>query len=165
MLLHLQELGRDELPTPLESRLLKEQFFAEIAAFQAGPPMLGLSREALAAGLLCGALDGVRLYLADAFPEPFGGPQKMLDELNQTVEVADQYWRGLDPDSLREQSIYGKQLNWRTDAENVRATTEPRQLLLETFRTGYGIGMIDAALACLTNDVPECPAPGADFTP
>jgi hypothetical protein len=165
LLLTLRERGPDELPSALESRLLKEQFFAEVAVLKPGEDLLQLSREALAAGLLCGALDGAALYIADTFPEPFSAPESTVAELSQTVEVADQYWRGLDIDSLGEQSIYGKHLNWRTDVENVGSGGDTRTLLIETFRTGYGIGMIDAALACLTQDIPEWSAPPADFKP
>lgn len=165
LLLSLQERGPDELPTALESRLLKEQFFGEVGSGSGAESLLVLSQQALAAGLLCGALDGAALYIGDAFPEPFSGPETIVAELSQTVEVADQYWRGLDIDSLCEQSLYGKHLNWRTDTENVQAGGDVRTLLIETFRTGYGIGMIDAALACLTQHIPECPPPPADFKP
>lgn len=152
----------DQLPSPLESRLLKEQFLAQVAGLETVGDqghILHLSRQSMAAGLLCGALDGGRLYLADELPEPFESPPS-LDEtrqgLAQIVEVADQYWRGLDLENLELQSRYGKEQNLRSDEENLARLNrrgasgrEARQQFSETFRTGYGVGLIEAALILL----------------
>lgn len=150
-----ERLGR---PSKLEIRTLKEQFVGQLASLGSPPApseISLLSRQALSAGLLCGALDGSGLYLEEDFPEEFSGGT-LSEELDQVLEVADQYWRGLDIDTLRQQALYGMNENRNTDRENERAASQPgftlakaRKLLSETFRTGYGIGMIEAALSCL----------------
>lgn len=154
----VQELSDGELPSALESRSLKEQFWKQLGAIAAVPTSAEMeagSREALAAGCLCGALDGAWLYLQDEPPEPCSLDASFAEELQRVVEVADLYWRGLDAEELEEQCRYGHEENLRTDVENVEALTRlssaqgVRQLLRETFRTGYGIGMIEAARGCL----------------
>jgi hypothetical protein len=160
LLADLKRLELEQLPSPLESRLLKEQFLAQLAEMteigDAGH-VRHLSRQSLAAGLLCGSLDGAYLYLANEQPESFDCPASLAhvtQELAQIVEVADQYWRGLDRENLEHQSLYGKEQNRHTDEENIarlgRRGTSAREIqrqLSETFRTGYGIGLVEAALA------------------
>lgn len=154
--------GPDHLPSPLESRLLKEQFLAQVSQLMGVGDqghILHLSRQSMAAGLLCGALDGGRLYLADELPEEFECPPMLAETgqgLAQIVEVADQYWRGLDLENLELQSRYGKEQNLLTDEENLArlnrsgvTPTQVRQQFSETFRTGYGVGLVEAALILL----------------
>lgn len=160
LLLSLRDQGGDELPSALQSSLLKEQFFLQFSGLrQTLVESIRLwSRQSILAGLLCGALDGAGLYLGDRAPEDFQVPAhltRLADELDAVVEVADTYWRGLDVDSLHEQCLYGKEENWNSDEENVRVlagTDSPKRLqhvLWETFRTAYGIGLIEAAVVCL----------------
>ncbi|MBT9585970.1 hypothetical protein IV102_21685 [bacterium] len=158
----LKKLEPDQLPSPLESRLLKEQFVNQVgnmASVGDAGHIRHLSRQALAAGLLCGALDGAHLYLVDQQPESFEFPPALAhfpQELCQIVEVADQYWRGLDLENLELQSSYGKQQNLQTDEENIAilgrsgiSAREIQRQFSETFRTGYGIGLVEAALALI----------------
>ena len=150
----------EQLHSPLESRLLKEQFLDQVASMTGigdEGHVRHLSRQSLAAGLLCGALDGAHLYLSNQSPEEFQCPPGLAhcrQELSQIVEVADQYWRGLDLKNLENQSTYGKEQNLKTDEENIAALVRPditarevQRQLSETFRTGYGIGLVESALA------------------
>ena len=74
------------------------------------------------------------------------------------VEVADQYWRGLDLENLEAQASFGKQENLASDAENIKVLLGPaapsvQHQLGETFRTSYGIGLIEAAQVFLYSGV------------
>lgn len=123
------------------------------------PPFIQhLSRQTLSAGLLCGALDGAHLYLNDHMPEAFVLPPSLshlAQEFEQMLEVADQYWRGLELQSLEEQSRYGQAENLKSDLQDYQALTnnptasQLQRQFSETFRTGYGIGLIQAALSLL----------------
>jgi len=160
----LRQCSAEELPSALQSSLLKEQFYGQIGSLS-GPlaaEMIGLwSRQAVLAGLLCGALDGAYLYIADQGPEDFHCPPglaRQAEELDQVVEVADQYWRGLDLENLEAQASFGKQENLASDAENIKVLLGPaapsvQHQLGETFRTSYGIGLIEAAQVFLYSGV------------
>ena len=115
------------------------------------------SLESLAAGLLCGALDGLFLYRLDEPPLP----SESL-KLRQALEVADGEWRLLDVDALQLQAGYGKHLNRATEEENVEFLRRPgsgdaqaQRAMAETFRTGYSLGLIDAAIVSLHGQAPE----------
>ena len=151
----LQKLKAGPPPSPDESRLLKEQLLAQAAILESFPEIAYLTRQAQAAGLLCGALDGARLYLEGEeiqnFVAPFSRWQESVAEL---IEVADQYWRGLDIDNLHQQSVYARQQNLKTESENLAVlagadAAKMRNQLCETFRIAYGMGLLDAALAFL----------------
>ncbi|MBX3171042.1 MAG: hypothetical protein KF760_26780 [Candidatus Eremiobacteraeota bacterium] len=151
----LQKLKNAPPPEPEESRLLKEQLLAQAAIVESIPDIAYLSRQAQAAGLLCGALDGLRLYVEDKqvldFVAPFSRWKESIAEL---TEVADQYWRGLDIESLHQQSVYARQENLKTESENVAVLadanpTRMRNQLSETFRIAYGMGLLDSALTFL----------------
>lgn len=159
-LTQLRESDPEELGSPLQSRLLKEQMLGQIASLTEVKPgfIQHLSRQTLSAGLLCGALDGAHLYLNELTPEAFALPPSLshlAQEFEQMLEVADQYWRGLDLQSLEEQSRYGQAENLKSDLQDHQALSHnpsPSQLhrqFSETFRTGYGIGLIQAALSLL----------------
>lgn len=142
---------------------LKAQFFPALLAlkFRPEPDWIRLySLESLAAGLLCGGLDGLALYRQGNKPEPVDHP--VGDLLAQAVEVADGEWRLLDADTLQLQAGYGKHLNRATEEENVeflmRTGSDESKLqraLSETFRTGYSLGLISAAIIALHNEKPE----------
>lgn len=142
-------------PAPEESRLLKEQLLAQAAIVEEVPDIADLTRQAQAAGLLCGALDGTRLYLEQLPVLDFVAPSARWHEsVAELTEVADQYWRGLDIDSLHEQSVYARQENLKTEAENLAILpgadpTKRRNQLSETFRIAYGMGLLESALAFL----------------
>ena len=80
----------------------------------------------------------------------------------QAMDVADGEWREVDADVLQLQAGYGKHLNRATEEENVEFLARPgsgdgqtRRALGETFRTGYSLGLIDAAIICLHGEIPE----------
>ena len=115
------------------------------------------SLESLAAGLLCGALDGLFLYKLQEAPIASESPS-----LRQALEVADGEWRELHPDDLQLQAAYGKHLNRATDEENIEFLSRPgagdvqaQRAISETFRTGYSLGLIDAAIVSLHGQTPE----------
>lgn len=164
LLTSLSKCSAEELPSALQSSLLKEQFFGQLTSLM--PPfaaeMIGLwSRQAVLAGLLCGAIDGAYLYLADQGPEDFQCPSSLArqaEELDQVVEVADQYWRGLDLENLEAQASFGKEENQASDQENIKVllgagAPSVQHQLSETFRTSYGIGLIEAAQVFLYSGV------------
>ena len=151
----LQRLNEGPLPSPDESRLLKEQLLAQAATVESIPDIAYLTRQAQAAGLLCGALDGARLYVEDQAILDFVAPSSRWHEsVAELTEVADQYWRGLDIDSLHQQSVYARQENLKTEGENQSVLAgadgaKMRNQLCETFRIAYGMGLLDSALAFL----------------
>lgn len=152
----LNSLKKDSLPEPEESRFLKEQLLAQAAVLESAPDPVHLTRQAQAAGLLCGALDGARLYLQQEEVLDFVAPsQRWREEVAELTEVADQYWRGLDIKSLHEQSVYARQENLKTESENENAlagapdANKIRRQFSETFRIAYGVGLLDSALAFL----------------
>ncbi|MFN8607172.1 MAG: hypothetical protein U0931_06550 [Vulcanimicrobiota bacterium] len=144
-----------KLPPPEESRFLKEQLLAQAAVIEHAPEPVHLTRQAQAAGLLCGALDGARLYLEDKPVLEFVCPSpRWLEEVVELVEVADHYWRGLDIGNLHQQSVYARQQNLKTEAENLQVVSaaDPQKIrrqFSETFRIAYGMGLLDSALAFL----------------
>lgn len=151
----LHKLKAGPLPSPDESRLLKEQLLAQAAILESMPDIAYLTRQAQAAGLLCGALDGVRLYVEDEEVFDFVAPsQRWKESVAELTEVADQYWRGLDIESLHQQSVYARQENLKTEPENLAAlagadVNKMRNQIRETFRIAYGMGLLESALALL----------------
>ena len=151
----LQKLQTDPAPSPDESRLLKEQLLAQAGILEQVPDIAYLTRQAQAAGLLCGALDGTRLYLEKDDVLDFVAPlSRWKESVAELTEVADQYWRGLDLESLHEQSVYARQENLKTEAENLQLlpaadVSQKRHQLSETFRIAYGMGLLESALAFL----------------
>ncbi|MBS2036770.1 hypothetical protein JST97_17400 [bacterium] len=148
-------LKQNALPPPEESRFLKEQLLAQAAVLESSPDTVHLTRQAQAAGLLCGALDGGRLYLEEKPVLDFVAPSRLwLEEIQELTAVADQYWRGLDIASLHQQSVYARQENLKTESENLEVLTgadsqQIRRQFSETFRIAYGVGLLDSALAFL----------------
>ncbi|MBN9414987.1 MAG: hypothetical protein J0I12_06080 [Candidatus Eremiobacteraeota bacterium] len=142
-------------PAPEESRLLKEQLLAQTAILEDVPDIAYLTRQAQAAGMLCGALDGIRLYLEKDDVLDFVAPlARWKESVTELTQVADQYWRGLDLDSLHQQSVYARQENLKTEAENLQILpaadlAHKRNQLSETFRIAYGLGLLESALAFL----------------
>ncbi len=142
------------------SRLVQDQLFPQLAGLRWSEREDWIRRhslESLAAGLLCGALDGLFLYQLQEAPIASESPQ-----LRQALEVADGEWRELDADALHLQAGYGKHLNRTTDQENVEFLARPgsgdvqaQRALSETFRTGYSLGLIDAAIVCLHGQTPD----------
>ena len=152
----LEELKRGGASTQ-QSRPLKEQLLAQVAILETAPEVGYLTQQAQAAGLLCGALDGARIYLEEEQIDDFVCPVALWNEqLRELEEVADQYWRGLDIESLHQQLVYAKQQNLQTEKDNLAALDRPgvgsaqiRSQFSETFRIAYGAGLLDAALTFL----------------
>lgn len=132
--------------------------------------------QALAAGLLCGALDGVilletgRMPLAGPSEGPPALPLPSFDRnLEQAVEVARDNWALMSADELQLLSGYGKHQNGATaeEAEAVAARgdlAEGQTFLLATFKAGYALGLIDSVIVCRTGEVPGQPAaPGPEL--
>ncbi len=151
----LEQLKTVPPPEPEESRQLKEQWLAQAATLESGSEISLVTRQAQAAGLLCGALDGLRLYVESKEVLDFVAPSSSWkDALAELTEVADQYWRGLDIESLHQQSVYARQENLKTESENLTAlagadASKLRNQLSETFRIAYGMGLLDSARAYL----------------
>ena len=140
-----------------QSRSLKEQLLAQVGVLETAAEVGYLTQQAQAAGLLCGALDGARIYLEEEQIDDFVCPVPAWNEqLRELEEVADQYWRGLDIESLHQQLVYAKQQNLQTEKDNLVALSQagvgPAQIRVqfsETFRIAYGAGLLDAALTFL----------------
>ncbi|MBN9417571.1 MAG: hypothetical protein J0I12_19130 [Candidatus Eremiobacteraeota bacterium] len=142
------------------SRSLQDQLFPLLDSLRwaANPEWIRrYSLESLAAGLLCGGLDGLFLLKRQEAPIASESPS-----LRQALEVADGEWRELHPDDLQLQAGYGKHLNRATEEENVEFLSRPgagdlqaRRAISETFRTGYSLGLIDAAIVALHGQAPE----------
>lgn len=145
------------------SQQLKAQYFPALMqlTFKAQAEWIRLySLESLVVGLVCGGLDGLYLYHQALKPEVVDHP--IGDLLRQALEVADGEWRQLDADTLQLQAAYGKHLNRATEEENVEFLSRPgagqvqlERALSETFRTGYSLGLIDAAIIALHGELPE----------
>ena len=169
LLANLAKLPADQLLLTLEdSRQTKEQVLARIDELHELPDPDSLrssSLETLAAGLLCGALDGAALYRLGHRPKPCRLPDSCLSlqaTLQEYLTVADEEWRQLDADALQLQAGYGKHLNRLTHEENVQFVGQPgrqashaRRALFETFRTGYSLGLIDSAIVIVTGERPD----------
>ncbi len=142
------------------SRSLQNQLFPKLASLRWSERLDWIrlySLESLAAGLLCGAVDGLFLYRLGEAPLA----SESL-KLRQALEVADGEWRQLDVDSLQLQAAYGKHLNRSTEEENVQFLSRPgsgeaqtQRAMGETFRTGYSLGLIDAAIIVLHGQTPD----------
>jgi len=119
---------------------------------------------ALRAGLLCGALDGLIVHLADRLPaDPVleaATPElePKLDLLTKALDrsrgVANTEWRTMEREDLELLSAFGKHENLQT-ADEAEALVSQENLplldyqswLLATFKAGYAIGLLDATLA------------------
>ena len=155
-------------PNLATSLAIKDQFFTLLGALRWSERSEWVriySLEALSGGLLCGALDGMHFYRQGHIPDCFEVSaefQQLKQLLLQALNVADGEWRELDADGLQLQAGYGKHLNRATDEENVEYLARPgsgdaqvRRALGETFRTGYSLGLIDAAIICQHGEAPE----------
>lgn len=169
LLLQLQAQSPQEvLQGVVDSHDIKQQFFHQvhgIAGVPEGERLRDLSLQALAAGLLCGAVDGSLLYQlgvtpdAVALPEPFAATGEALQLY---VQVAHQQWREMDADSLQLQAAYGKHINRATDQENIDFLAGPgsqvrdaQRAMAETLRTGYSLGLIDSAIVFVGKERPD----------
>lgn len=163
-LLQAQELsGAREL-----SLAVKLQFLPALArlGWSANSRWVSLySLESLAAGLLCGGLDGLVFYRQGERPLALESPpglEQLVANLVQGIEVANTDWRELGEDELHMQAAYGKHLNRNTELENIEflarpgaGDTQARRAMGETFRTGYSLGLIDAAIVSLHGQAPD----------
>lgn len=147
---------------------LKMQFLSALAQLRWSrhPERVRLhSLESLAAGLLCGGIDGLVFYRQGERPLDYESPaglEQLVANLVQAIEVANTDWRALEEDELHMQAAYGKHLNRHTDLENIEFLAQPgagdvqaRRAMGETFRTGYSLGLIDAAIVSLHGQTPD----------
>lgn len=146
---------------------VKIQFTREVGATTALPAASEARATAIAAlraGLLCGALDGLIVQLADRLPaDPrleASAPelQQKLDLLTSALDrsraVANTEWRTMEREDLELLCAFGKHENLQT-AEEAEALVSQEDLpvleyqtwLLATFKAGYAIGLLDATLA------------------
>lgn len=151
----LPELARESSDT-LARALSEEPLPADWRA-SAGQ----LTLTALSQGLLCGALDGAILYQAGQMaplPSAQGDAGKLLKGLEQARQVADQSWRQMGADDLQLLSGYGKHENRNTLQEGEQAAggtpEEFQTFLLATFKAGYAVGMVDAAVVFVAGETP-----------
>lgn len=124
------------------------------------------SLSLLAWGLTSGTWDGASLYLEGRRPLRWEDEDELFSELADSLQaslgVADGEWRTLDSDELQLRAGYGKHLNRQTHLENLqflsqggRTRKDVQRAYLETFRTGYNLGLIDAAIVFLLQETPE----------
>jgi len=155
----------------LKTQLLQQ--LGELAHVPAPEALREASLLALSCGLLCGGLDGAVLYVCGLPPQDPADPHEvagsLLEGLAGAIVVADRDWRSTDADSLQLLSGYGKHLNSNTVEENLIFLERPdagpqevRKALLETFRTGYCIGLVDAAIVFIAGEAPGAPPPQAN---
>ena len=127
-----------------------------------------LSRQsltALAAGLACGAIEGAAYFGWAQAPAPWppdGRLEVTCARLDEAWVVARERWPEAHVDDLQLQAAYGKHLNRETAQENIdflaapsRTEADFRRALLETYRTGYSLGLIDSAIVFLGGQVPD----------
>lgn len=174
LLLELQSQSPQQvLQGVTDSHDIKEQFFQQVngmAGVPSSEALRGLSLQALAAGLLCGAVDGSLLYKLGVTPDDVSLPEPFEatgEALQSYVLVAHRQWREMDPDSLQLQAAYGKHLNRTTDQENIdylaapgRQARDAQRAMAETFRTGYSLGLIDSAIVFVGKERPDRLPPG-----
>lgn len=154
---HCPELGR--LKVDCVEQLLSQTFTRDPEDIRR------FSLRALAAGLLCGALEGAGYFLACRPPGPWPEHPDFeitRERLEQAWTTARQSWPQMAVDDLQLQSAYGKHLNRATEQENVeflqpdhRHQGDFRRALLETYRTGYSLGLIDSAIVFLGGQLPD----------
>lgn len=116
--------------------------------------------QALAAGLLCGALDGVLMLEASRLVEPTCAEPKLQKSLEAAQAMARDNWARMSADELQLLSGYGKHQNRATveEAEAMAGQPEGQTFLLATFKAGYALGLVDAVLVSRTGEVPGQPA-------
>jgi hypothetical protein len=134
------------------------------------------ARDAMLAGLACGVSDGL-LHLAchrdivDEFPSV--GDELLVDKLvllrNGFVKarhVARTNWCEAEGDDLHLLCAMGRLENRRTEDEADELLSRPgvcredwTEWLLATFKAGYAVGMIDAAVVVVTGEAPGSPKP------
>lgn len=144
------------------SQAARQEFVTEVAALPSFAPEAArrVALQALAAGLLCGSLDGVLLMetsrvLDVSCPGP-GDAQKLQKNLEASHAVARDSWAQMGADDLQLLSGYGKHQNLGTAEEAVplAGTPEGPTFLLATFKAGYALGLIDATLVSRTGEAP-----------
>jgi hypothetical protein len=153
---------------------LKRRSVRDAVAITDVPKMAADARQsalrALAAGALCGALDGMLIYAAElgiADPAHDDVPKdleenvgKLTSGLARARAVASKDWKATDADSLQLLAGYGKQSNLQT-AEEAAALAEKATLvefqtfLLATFKAGYAVGLADSAIICVHRQSPD----------
>ena len=122
--------------------------------------------EALALGMVCGAGDGMLEFFHHAQrkheplsldkPQLQSDSQTLSKNLEQILTTARENWSKAHPDDLHLLCGYGKQENQNSLQEGGKLAAECekdlypyRKFLLATFKGGYAMGVIEAAVVCL----------------
>ncbi len=133
-----------------------------------------LALNALAAGMLAGALDGAVLMHADAAsqvaaprsqsnPEGIGEDigkaiDRFFEELQQKLAEAVEKMKEVGSDALQAASAQGKEFGSQAVDESERLVgankLQAQAYLATVFGLGYAIGGIDAAIVMIANQVP-----------
>ncbi|MHB2015475.1 MAG: hypothetical protein ACYCW6_00865 [Candidatus Xenobia bacterium] len=118
--------------------------------------------QLLAAGTHCGAMDATLLFAAGhpLDPDPQGETEeKLMASLSRARETARTQWPDMPADDMHLLAGYGKHENRDTANETEDASRRPLpsyQLhLLATFKAGYAVGLIDAAIVLLGGQRPD----------
>lgn len=119
----------------------------------------GASLASLQGGMLCGALDGLLMLCASiAVSDPAcevdasvrARCDLLLSGMDKAREVARDQWVGMPSDDLQLLAGYGKHQNLQTGDESRALVGKPPQegaeWLMATFKAGYAIGLVDAAI-------------------
>lgn len=160
-----EEPGKAEDLATLSSAA-RGEFVKEVSALPAFPAEAArrVTLQALAAGLLCGGLDGVLLMETSralgAACEGTGNVAKLATSLEAAQAMARDNWAGMSADELQLLSGYGKHQNRATaeEGEALAGSAEGPTFLLATFKAGYALGLVDAVLVSRTGEVPGQPA-------
>lgn len=139
-----------------------------------------LALNALAAGMLAGALDAAVILHADAAsqaakpasasqsPEGIGeeigkAVDKFFEELAQRLEEAKAQFKEMGADALQAASGHGKALGNQAVEESHRlvgaSKLETQGAMAGIFGLGYALGATDAAIVMVANEVPGQPNP------
>ena len=150
-----------------EGEALSSKLVPLVEAVSSEPSMLqaqNFTLEALALGMIVGVCDGTLIYLGQKRREPSklhfkdtklqSNARTLTKNLNQILKTADEQWRKSHPDDLHLLCGYGKQENLNSLQEGSKVAGDCkedlypyRKFLLATFKGGYAMGAIQAAVA------------------
>lgn len=174
--LHRNPAGPEELQS--DSLRLKSQLVELTRAIDGSLDRTGSRQATLSAmtgGMFAGALDGVLLYGHQVLtPEPPIQSEAgklarswgtLWENLSQVLEVGQSSWGQAHVDDLQLLSGYGKHENRHSLSEGEAMEVETRgdrlgfqTFLLASFKGGYAMGVIDAAVMYIGRERPGAPA-------
>lgn len=174
----IEELDRDS--GQLKQQLLRTVDGLSGVAGSAGAPSASgrlLTLAALSGGMFAGALDGTLLFSCDVRvrqPElrsehpQLARPSRLLwENLDRVLETGDSQWRQAHIDDLQLLSGYGKHENRHSleEGEALQAQSAGQDsafpaFLLASFKGGYAMGVVDAAVMFVGGERPGAPPKG-----